>query len=652
MKTNQFLGLGALVLSACLFASCVDEKYDLDNVDMTIGTTGDLTLPTSSTDSIVLKSIMDLEDDGVVQIVDGEFYLKTDGSADVPEINIATISIASPKIGDINITVARNDLFSARANAPMNIDWDKINIDEILSKIPPLSYSYQLKHNEAYYTIGNSISSSVPKEVLAIDSVVFVDETTLEVKINVNVGDAALILNKIHLDNLRLTMPKGLHISKAEFIHYTQKGGEPVCVEGEIDNTTGLIVLTKEAADATVVDEEIKARITFDKAVTGEGSCFDFDADAMKVSLSGSFYVNGAFRIESKDFDLNEVKKNKELLAAVIAQNNFKALFPETVKFLGGASFLKDIAVGSFAGDVKAEVGDISAIALNNMPDFLDDPEVCLDLVNPAFFVKVTMTSPLPGDAKTSISLKSMYDDGSSVEKSTGEILIPGGKTEVLFCVADHLEGIKIPEEYSALAAELVHIKVDSLNKLLMKLPDEIKVDVEDIFMDIKNLLIPYDNKIKVDYMVYTPLEFGPSFKLVYQGTEEGLAEDMDGVDKVNTKGIRIEAVAETNFPLDLTLSLDVQDKNGNSLNGELVQVDDIVIMGHSGEGEFSTNPVLLELKPVEGHTIGEALERIDKLSYKAVATSAGQGKLYEDTYVKLTGMKITLIGGITYDAN
>ena len=652
MKTNQFLGLGALVLSACLFASCVDEKYDLDNVDMTIGTTGDLTLPTSSTDSIVLKSIMDLEDDGVVQIVDGEFYLKTDGSADVPEINISTISIASPKIGDINITVARNDLFSARANAPMNIDWDNINIDDVLSKIPALSYSYQLKHNEAYYTIGNSISSSVPKEVLAIDSVVFVDETTLEVKINVNVGDAASILNKIHLDNLRLTMPKGLHISKAEFIHYNQKGGEPVCVEGEIDNTTGLIVLTKEAADATVVDEEIKARITFDKAVTGEGSCFDFDADAMKVSLSGSFYVNGAFRIESKDFDLNEVKKNKELLAVVIAENNFKALFPETVKFLGGASFMKDIAVASFAGDVKAAVGDISAIALNNMPDFLDDPEVCLDLVNPAFFVKVTMTSPLPGDAKTRISLKSMYDDGSSVEKSTGEILIPGGKTEVLFCVADHMDGIKIPEEYSALAAELVHIKVDSLNKLLMKLPDEIKVDVEDIFLDIQNLAIPYDNKIKVDYMVYTPLEFGPSFKLVYQGTEEGLAEDMDGMDKVNTKGIRIEAVAETNFPLDLTLSLDVQDKNGNSLNGELVQVDDIVIMGHSGEGEFSTNPVLLELKPVEGHTIGEALERIDKLSYKAVATSSGQGKLYEDTYVKLTGMKITLIGGITYDAN
>ena len=641
------------MLSTCLFASCVDEKYDLDNVDLTIGTTGDLTLPTSSTDSIVLKSIMDLEDDGVVQIVDGEFYLKTDGSANVPEINISSISIASPSIGDINITVGRDDLFSARTNASMNIiDWGNVDIDEMLSKIPVLSYSYQLKHNEAYYTIGNSISSSVPKEVLAIDSVVFADETTLEVRINVNVGNASLILNKIHLDNLRLTMPKGLHISKAEFIHYTQKGGQPVCVEGDIDNNTGEIILTKEDAEATVIDEEIKARITFDKAVTGEGSCFDFDAEAMKVSLSGSFYVNGAFRIESEDFDLNEVKKNKELLAAVIAQNNFKALFPETVKFLGGASFLRDIAVGSFAGDVKAEVGDISAIALNNMPDFLDDPEVCLDLVNPAFFVKVSMTNPLPGDAKTSISLKSMYDDGRSVEKSTGEIVIPGNKTEVLFCVADHMEGIKIPEEYAALAGELVHIKVDSLNKLLMKLPDEIKVDVEDIFMDIKNLFVPYNNKIKVEYMVYTPLEFGPTFRLVYQGTEEGLAEDLDGVDKVNTKGIRIEAMAETNFPLDLTLSVDVQDKSGSSLNGELVQVNDIVIMGHDGEGESSTNPVLLELKPAEGHTIGEALERMDKLSYKAVATAAGQGRLYEDTYVKLTGLKITLIGGVTYDAN
>lgn len=657
MKKNQFFKIGAFVLTACMFASCIDEKYDLDNVDMTIGTQGDLTLPTSSTGEIVLKSIMDLEEDDVVQTVNGEFFLKTDGSADVPEISITPISIASPQIDDIDITVLRKDIFSARTNGRVNVDFSGIDIDEILAKIPAISYSYELKHNEAYYTIGNSISSSVPKEVLSIDSVVFADETTLEVTINVSIGDASAILNKVHLDNLRLNMPVGLHVSNAEFIHYAElkeNGGTPVVVEGEINNETGLIVLTKEDADPAVIapGHEIRARITFDKAVTGEGSCFKFDERAMKVSLTGDFFVNGAFRIESKDFDLDVVKKNEELLKSIIAENSFKQLFPEKVKFLGGASFGQDIDIHSFAGNVKAEVGEISPIALNDMPDFLDDPDVCLDLANPAFFVKVTMTRPLPADARTAISLKSMYEDGSSVEKSTGEILIPGGKTEVLFCVADHLEGIDVPQEYASLAQDMVHVKVDSLNMLLMRLPDEIEVDVEDIAMDIENLSIPYENKILVDYMVYTPLEFGPSFKLVYQGTEEGLSEDMEDYCKLDAKGIRIEAVAETNFPLDLTLSLDVQDRKGKSLKGEYVSVNDLVVPGHKSSSETSSYPVQLELKPVSGHTISETLERMDKFHYKAVATSEAHGKLYEDSYIKLTNIKITLLGGVSYDAN
>ena len=57
MEIKRFCGLGMLVLSSCLFVSCVDEKYDLNDVDMTLGTSSDLTLPTSSTGEIILKNI-------------------------------------------------------------------------------------------------------------------------------------------------------------------------------------------------------------------------------------------------------------------------------------------------------------------------------------------------------------------------------------------------------------------------------------------------------------------------------------------------------------------------------------------------------------------------------------------------------------------
>lgn len=85
MKVNHFFGLGIVALFSCMFASCMDDKYDLDNVDMTIGTKVDLWLPESSTSEVRLASFMDLEDIGFIDTVFNEefkdtiFYARTSG---------------------------------------------------------------------------------------------------------------------------------------------------------------------------------------------------------------------------------------------------------------------------------------------------------------------------------------------------------------------------------------------------------------------------------------------------------------------------------------------------------------------------------------------------------------------------------------------
>ena len=101
MKTNCLFKFCAIVFTACFLTSCIDEKYDLDNVDMTIGTSGNLTLPTSSTGEIVLKNLMDLKEDGVVQIINGEYFIVENGSANIPSIDITPIVINKPELSPI-----------------------------------------------------------------------------------------------------------------------------------------------------------------------------------------------------------------------------------------------------------------------------------------------------------------------------------------------------------------------------------------------------------------------------------------------------------------------------------------------------------------------------------------------------------------------
>lgn len=94
MKTNQITKLCAMSMVACCFVSCMDDKYDLDKVDMTVGSNVDLWLPHFSTGSLELSSFMDLDQMGFVDTVFNEvvddtiFYAQASGAfrIDIPFI--------------------------------------------------------------------------------------------------------------------------------------------------------------------------------------------------------------------------------------------------------------------------------------------------------------------------------------------------------------------------------------------------------------------------------------------------------------------------------------------------------------------------------------------------------------------------------------
>lgn len=666
MKTN-FLRISAFALVACLLSSCVDEKYDLNNVDLTVGTTGDLTLPTSSTDSIILKNLMDLEGDGIVQIINGEYYIVEKGEADVPKINIDNISIPSPSLTNIATSIDANDIANnARTLDSSSEEMITISLFGFEIQIPNMTYEYTIKEKDkAYYNI-DVTSSEVPSEVVRLDKVVFVDETTLDADIQVYFDEDHSFINKVHLDNLKVTLPKGLHVSKAVFRHWTEIDGQVVhedveVPEEDINNEEGYIQLTRTDKNTIVGREDknhhghedhgnhkIDVLITFDQAITGNDG---FTFENGEVGLKGLFKIDGTFRLEAKDFKLTEQTIPWALAYELIEKKSFDVIRPRNIDFKGGAAFVNskgepiDIKVKSVSGQVKSDIGDIAPIVLNDMPDFLNDPEVTLDLANPAIFVEVN--NPLPAQAKTTITLTSVYDDKDPVIREA-DIEIKNGHK--VYCLAEDPASANVPSDYSDL--DVVPVQIAGLGDLLEKLPKEINVELADVVMDIKDITIPEEYELSLSYKVYTPMEFGENFKLVYQGTEEGLSADLSDINKVNTKGISIKANAVSNLPLNLTLTLDAMDSNNNSLK-DMFSVNKLVIPAHNGAADAtSKHPIELTLTAKDGYSISNLLSRLDKIQYRAVAEAETKGKLTEKAMIKLEDITITILGGISYDAN
>ncbi len=651
MKTNHYLKLGIVVLAACLLGACIDDKYDLDNVDMTIGTSGDLVLPESSMGDILLSNLLDVTDDGIVQVVDGEYFLVETGSANVPDIKITPVKIAKPELSSLNAHISIDQVLPGSARRAIGA-WN-VTVDDIVANIPDATYTYSIQpEDKAYYELPGTATGMVPNEIVSLDEVTFVDDTRLDLNMKIVFGGITEFITRAHLDDITLRFPLGLHVKEAYFSHSTKKDNGSIVEETtpaiNIDNENGTIKLTEKDANTMLGENyNICLSLVLDKAVTGKGG---FTFANHTVSMKGQFGIDGTFRIETSEFDLS--KLTQEQVDQVIATRSYEKILPTGLDVDGKASFSKDIQVASFSGKVITKVGDIAPISLNDLPDFLNDPEVTLDLENPVFYVKVS--NPLPAELKTKLTLVSEYLDASAnVRRESDEIVLPAN-TKCVVCIAEpeHIGALVVPEKYSGL--DKVYAPVNDLAGLLSKLPEAISVDIDDITADITAMSVPVADEDKyvvtVDYMVYTPLELGEGTKLVYTGVEENLSKDLEDVNKLDTKAIEIEAVSESNFPMNLKLTVDPQDKNGKSLVDDIVTVDDIIVNAHKGTEALSYQDIRLTIKPTTGHTIRHLLEKLDKFEYRAEAT--GDGRLLDNAHLKLTKIKITLKGGVTYDAN
>ena len=145
MKLNKLLVFFSMCLTLGI-TSCVDDGYDLDDVDMTLGVKTDLTLPTSSVGDILLRNVMNLEEDGIVVLVpsplnpdDSIYVVKQSGTADIKPVKINEIRIAAPKVDDFTSDVYLNEILHSSAKAKASKSLADLCLANTKSVLLPVS---------------------------------------------------------------------------------------------------------------------------------------------------------------------------------------------------------------------------------------------------------------------------------------------------------------------------------------------------------------------------------------------------------------------------------------------------------------------------------------------------------------------------------
>ena len=191
MSRNPFnarLLSSVLMAGALVLTGCSDNDYDFDKIDATVGIGGDgLEIPTSTTEEIKLKDVLDLEENGSVveDAATHDYVFRQNGDPINPiKVSIEKIQVKQGESTKIpfSFSISNNVMQKGakRASATVHADAD----------------IYKFKY-----------SGKKPKEVL---SILAADATTtLSLSVPLNVISSAVP----KLDNLTLTLPSYLQFN-------------------------------------------------------------------------------------------------------------------------------------------------------------------------------------------------------------------------------------------------------------------------------------------------------------------------------------------------------------------------------------------------------------------------------------------------------
>ncbi len=332
---NVLAAIAMIATGAFVAGACTDSDYDFNNIDNTVGIGGELTLPGSSTDTIKLADVLDLDNSDCVKVRDNGDYVfeQTGDEIEVTEIRVDGFTIME------KLTSGQAFVIDLESMAKKNV--------------------------KAHARTKFSNTQRIRRFVYDGHSDDVVDLT------RVSINPASMDLSVHFPQGLSSVMPT---IDKLQFFmpEYIVVGSVSGNGNGTLSHSGTVITLT-----GVNTSRDLSLTVTTDELV--------FSADNMD---------NGELTIENGDITLTgDIDMSLEAtldITGTPSQTRF-----EINNTFNLDTFKPVSAVGKF--DPSIDLNSLGNIEINGVPEFLTDGDVRADLDNPQIMVAINNTMNATG---------------------------------------------------------------------------------------------------------------------------------------------------------------------------------------------------------------------------------------------------------------
>lgn len=604
IRTIQKKTIGEMMLSALLLVggsvvvSCTDNHYDLDDIDMTFGIgNGELSIPGSSTTTIKLSEVLDLEENGEVKEgADGTYRFYKKGDA----VNPTTTDISA-------VTV--------RKVSAESFDF-AIDLSSYAMKSKPRAAKRAAVSFENEVNVGSfEYNGNLPSEVVEINNATISSDMILGIAFDDNISK---LLTQI--SEMTITMPSYMKFSvKESTIDYVQEGNKLVMRN----------VSTAAPQRLAISFNELQFGVDAD-------DCGHLTVEKSKVNMLGNIKMG--------------ISINEDI-------NLVSGVDPSKCSIKCKIDFMNDMRLtevtGRFAPSITLD--NLGHATIGNIPDFLNEDGVKIDIENPQIILALTTDLTVPGVISGVINYGR---DGASSSIAIGEkikVKAASGNesatTRICICRNKNLVG-------DASLYDQIIEQDDIKNLFYPTIAKEVSFTATAKADDTQpsSFVLGKTYTIQPEYEVLAPLAFGEDANIVYTDDMDGWNDDIDDVDLKEGGYILMSANIENRVPVYLNVDAKPVDVYGNDISNEVsVEVTGEVAASTNGT-DMVESPVTVKLTPKKG-----ALKKLDglKLVVSGSAKSTAGGvtitgiPLNAKTHTLVAkDIKIKLVGTIVADLN